>query len=146
MAAQSRSIFVSVPVKDLDASTAFFRALGFAFDPRFTDETAACLVLGEHAYVMLLVESRFADFVTKPMADAGAATEAIICVSADDRDGVEEFADAALAAGATKANEPMDHGFMYGRSFNDLDGHLWEVVWMSPEASEQGPPDMAEPA
>jgi len=146
MATQSRLIFVNLPVRDLTASTAFFRALGFDFDDRFTDETCACMVVSEQAYVMLLVESRFADFTTKPIADARASTEAILCVSADSRDAVDALADAALDAGASSANEPMDHGFMYGRSFCDLDGHLWEVMWMSPEAVEQGPADMAQTA
>jgi hypothetical protein len=95
---------------------------------------------------MLLAEARFADFTKKPVADARTTTEAILCVSAESREGVDAFADAALGAGASPAGDPMDHGFMYGRSFNDLDGHLWEVMWMSPEAVEQGPHDMAETA
>lgn len=116
-----------------------FGALGFEFDDRFTDHSCACMVVSEQAYVMLLVESRFADFTTRPIADARASTEAILCVSAESREAVDAFAEAALGAGASSANEPMDHGFMYGRSFCDLDGHLWEVMWMSPEAVEQGP-------
>jgi predicted lactoylglutathione lyase len=146
MAAQSRLIFVNLPVKDLSASIAFFRALGFEFDPKFTDESATCMIVSEQAYVMLLVEPRFADFTKKQVADARTTTETIVAVSADSREAVDAFADKALAAGASPANEPMDHGFMYGRSFNDLDGHLWEVIWMSPEAVEQGPADMAEHA
>jgi predicted lactoylglutathione lyase len=142
MATQSRLIFVNLPVKDLAASTAFFGKLGFDFDPKFTDDSAACMVVSEQAYVMLLVESRFADFTKKPVADARQATEAIFAVSADSREAVDAFADQALTAGGTPANDPMDHGFMYARSFNDLDGHLWEVMWMSPEAVEQGPADM----
>ncbi|MEA2254483.1 MAG: uncharacterized protein QOG35_528, partial [Solirubrobacteraceae bacterium] len=94
----------------------------------------------------LLVEGRFADFTTKPVVDARVSTEAILAVSAESREAVDAFADAALNAGATRANEPMDHGFMYGRSFNDLDGHVWEVIWMSPEAVQQGPADMAQTA
>ena len=143
MPAQSRLIFVNLPVKDLDASTAFFRGLGFEFDPKFTDDSAACMVVSEQAYVMLLVEPRFADFTKKPVADARTSTEAILAVSAESREAVDAFAEAALAAGASRANEPMDHGFMYARSFNDLDGHLWEVMWMSQEAVEQGPADMS---
>lgn len=139
MASQSRLIFVNLPVEDLSASVEFFGALGFKFDDRFTDQSCACMVVSEQAYVMLLVESRFADFTTKPIADARASTEAILCVSAESREAVDAFAEAALGAGASSANEPMDHGFMYGRSFCDLDGHLWEVMWMSPEAVEQGP-------
>ena len=144
MATQSRLIFVNLPVADLAASQAFFGSLGFGFDPKFTNDSCACLVVSEQAYVMLLPTERFADFTRKPIADARAATEAILCVSAQDREGVDAFADAALGAGGSAANEPMDHGFMYGRSFNDLDGHLWEVMWMSADAVEQGPNDMAE--
>jgi predicted lactoylglutathione lyase len=142
----SRLIFVNVPVADLPASKAFFARLGFGFDERFTDASAACMVVSDHAYVMLITRARFADFTSKPIVDAHLATEAILALSADSRDGVDAFADEALAAGGSDANEPMDHGFMYSRSFHDLDGHLWEVMWMSPEAVEQGPPDTAEVA
>ncbi len=140
----SRLIFVNLPVKDLDASVAFFRTLGFAFDPRFTDETATCMVVSEQAFVMLLTEPRFAEFTKKDVADAPRSTEAILAVSADSREDVDRFADAALGAGATPANDPLDHGFMYSRSFNDLDGHLWEVLWMDPAAVEQGPSEYAQ--
>ena len=144
MATQSRLLFVNVPVKDVSASIAFFTAIGFEFDPKFTDDSCACLVVSEQAYVMLLDEARFADFTTKPTADARTSTEALICVSAEDRAGVDALADAALAAGASPAKDAMDYGFMYGRSFQDLDGHHWEVMWMSAEAVEQGPADMAQ--
>jgi predicted lactoylglutathione lyase len=144
MATQSRLIFVNLPVRELAASKAFFGSLGFDFDEKLTDESGTCMVVSEQAYVMLLVESRFADFTTKPIADARTTTEAILCVSAESRDAVDALADAALAAGASSANEPMDHGFMYGRSFCDLDGHLWEVMWMSPQAMEQGPAEMSQ--
>ncbi len=146
MPTQSRLIFINLPVEDLPASIAFFTALGFAFDPKFTDESCACMIVSEQAYVMLLAAPRFADFTTKPVADARTSTEAILCVSAESREDVDAFADAALAAGASGANDAMDHGFMYGRSFNDLDGHLWEVMWMSPEAVAQGPAEFAESA
>lgn len=142
MAPQSRLIFINLPVQDLSASKAFFAALGFAFDAKFTDDSAACMIVSEQAYVMLLDRGRFADFTKKPVADAKVSTEAILCVSAESRDGVDAFADAALAAGGTPANDPQDHGFMYGRSFQDPDGHLWEVMWMSQEAVEAGPADM----
>ena len=142
----SRLIFVNLPVADLGRSMEFFRALGFGFDEKFTDGTCACMVVSEQAYVMLIAESRFTDFTTKPVADARSATEAILCVSADSREDVDAFADAALRAGGTPANEPMDHGFMYGRSFNDLDGHLWEVMWMSPDAVAGCPPEAVQTA
>jgi uncharacterized protein len=146
MPSQSRLIFVNVPVRDLSASKEFFRGLGFEFDEKFTDDSAACMVVSEHAYVMLLVEPRFADFTDKPVADARRSTEAIIAVSAESRDEVDAFADAALGLGGSPALEPTDYGFMYSRSFCDLDGHLWEVMWMSEEAVEQGPHDMAQTA
>ena len=140
----SRLIFVNIPVKDLDASTGFFRTLGFDFDQRFTDESCACMVVSEQAYVMLLQEDRFADFTSKQIADARATTESILCVSAESREDVDRFADTALGAGAAAAGETQDHGFMYGRSFQDLDGHIWEVMWMDPKAVEQGPAAYAE--
>lgn len=143
MATQSRMIFVNLPVSDVAASRAYFDALGFGFDEKFTDASCACMIVSEQAYVMLLDRTYFAGFTSKPIADAHASTEAIICVSAEDRAGVDAFADAGLAAGGTPAGEPMEYGFMYGRSFHDLDGHLWEVMWMSEEAVEQGPAAIA---
>ena len=141
--AQSRLIFVNIPVRDIAASKEFFGSLGFEFDPKFTDENCACMVVSDKAWVMLLAQARFADFTNKPVSDPSESTQSILCLSAEDRDGVDSFADAALAAGATPAREAMDYGFMYGRSFHDLDGHLWEVMWMSQEAVEKGPADMA---
>ncbi len=133
----SRLIFINLPVKDLEASKAFFGSLGFGFDPKFTDDSCACMVVSEQAYVMLLVESRFADYAKKEVADATRTTEALVCVSADSREEVDALADAALQGGGAPAAESMDHGFMYGRSFYDLDGHHWEVMWMSQEAVDQ---------
>jgi predicted lactoylglutathione lyase len=135
--ASNRLTFVNLPVQDVAASRAFFDALGFSFDDRFCDEQTACLVLSEMAYVMLLERPRFAAFTAKPLGDPATTTSALICVSAADRDAVDVFADTALASGATPAKEPLDHGMMYGRSFYDLDGHHWEVMWMSPGAVEQ---------
>ena len=132
-----RLVFVNLPVADAAASRAFFSRLGFAFDERFCDEQTACLQLSDAAYVMLLERPRFADFTAKPVGDPAGTTSALVCVSAADRDGVDVLADTALAAGASPVKEPTDHGFMYGRSFFDLDGHHWEVMWMSPEAMEQ---------
>ena len=144
MATQPRLVFVNLPVTDLPASKEFFGKLGFEFDPKFTDDDCACMVVAEGAsYVMLLDRTRFEDFAVKPVADAHATTQALICLSAEDRAGVDSFADAALAAGGSPAKEPMDMGFMYGRSFADLDGHHWEVMWMDPKAVEQGPAEMA---
>ena len=133
----ARKIFVNLGVKDLARSVEFFAKLGFSFDPRFTDGSATCMIVSDEAYVMLLVESRFQDFTTKDLADPTTQTEAILAVSAESREQVDELADAALAAGGSPANDPMDHGFMYGRSFDDPDGHIWEVIWMDPAAIEQ---------
>ncbi len=134
-----RLLFLNLPVADLAASRQFFVGLGFEFDERFCDEGAACMVISDRAYVMLLQRERFAEFVRGPVADAGAATALTVTVSAEDRAAVDAFAAAALAAGASPAKEPQDYGFMYQRSFHDLDGHLWEALWMDPVAVENGP-------
>ena len=128
----SRLLFLNLPVADLSASREFFGRLGFEFDDRFCGQGAACMVVSEQAYVMLLQRERFAEFATRPVADAAEATALTLAVSAEDRAAVDAFAAAALAAGATAGKEPQDYGFMYGRSFHDLDGHLWEVMWMDP--------------
>jgi predicted lactoylglutathione lyase len=146
MSTPSRLLFVNLPVTDLPASIAFFTELGFTFNPQFTDETSTCMIVSEQAYVMLLTEPKFAAFATKPVADATTSSEALFCVSAESREAVDALADAALAAGGTPAKEPMDQGFMYGRSFNDLDGHHWEVMWMAPAAVEAGPAEYSQTA
>ena len=133
----ARKIFVNLPVRDLGASVALFTALGFEFDARFTDENAICMVVNDDAFVMLLVEHRFADFTTKAICDATTSTEAIIALSADSRAQVDDLVHRALAAGGRPANDPMDYGFMYGWSFQDPDGHLWELVFMEPNATDE---------
>ena len=125
-------IFVNLPVKDLARSRAFFTALGYGFNERFTDQNATCLVIGDDIYAMLLTEPFFAGFTAREICDTTRATEAILALSMDDRAAVDTMADAALAAGGTAAGEPMDHGFMYQRSFYDPDGHHWEVFHMDP--------------
>jgi uncharacterized protein len=137
----SRQLYVNLAVDDLARSTAFFTALGFSFEPRFTDETATCMIVGEDSYVMLLTKSKFAEFATKPIVDAAAQTEVLMGISAGSREGVDELADAALASGGSEANEPLDYGFMYSRSFQDPDGHVWEVVWMDEAAAEAAAAD-----
>ena len=133
-----RMIFPNLAVKDLDRSVAFFTELGFEFNPQFTDDTATAMIVNEQAVVMLLTEARFKDFTRKELVDPTKQTEAIIALSADSREDVDAFADKALAAGGSPANDPMDLGFMYARSFDDPDGHRWEMVWMDPAALEQG--------
>ena len=132
-----RKIFVNLAVNDLDRSVEFFTKLGFTFDPRFTDETATCMIVSDEAFVMLLVENRFKDFTKKELSDPTTQTEAIIALSAESREQVDELAERALGAGGSPANDPMEMGFMYGRSFQDPDGHLWEVFWMDPSAIGQ---------
>ncbi|MFI8398835.1 VOC family protein [Streptomyces sp. NPDC085463] len=129
-------IFVNLPVKDLDASKAFFEKLGYSFNPQFSDDTAACLVISDTIFAMLLTEKKFGEFTApgKEISDATKATEVLITLSAESREKADALADAALAAGGTPAKEPMDMGFMYGRSFTDLDGHHWEVFWIDPSA------------
>jgi len=133
-ATSSPKIFVNLPVKDLDRSVAFFTKLGFEFDPQFTDENATCMIVNDGAFVMLLVEDFFKSFTKKGVADATAGTEAILALSADSRKRVDELVNTALAAGAEPSNDPMDQGPMYGWSFQDLDGHLWEVIYMDESA------------
>ena len=127
-------IFVNLPVKDLETTKGFFGKLGFGFNPQFSDETTACLVISDRIFAMLIGEQRFKDFTTKEIADAGTSTEVIVALSADSREKVDELADTALASGGFPANEPMDEGFMYVRSFQDPDHHIWEAVWMDPAA------------
>jgi uncharacterized protein len=133
----SRMMFVNLPVKDLSKSVDFFTQLGFEFNPRFTDENATCMVVSEQAFVMLLVEDFFKTFTDKEIADPVTTTEAIFALSAETRQEVEEIVDKAVAAGGRPAGAVQDEDFMYGRSFQDLDGHLWELIWMDPSAIEQ---------
>lgn len=133
----SRMIFVNLPVRNLDRSVEFFTQLGFEFNPQFTDETATCMIISDDAFVMLLVESKFREFTPKPISDATTRTEVITSLSAANREEVDGIVDKALAVGGSSANEPMDLGFMYNRSFQDPDGHLWEVVYMDEAAMSQ---------
>ncbi|MGG8407503.1 VOC family protein [Streptomyces sp. 12297] len=125
-------IFVNLPVKDLAASRAFWEKVGYSFNPQFSDDTAACLVISDTIYAMLLTEAKFNEFNKKEIADTTRTSAAIIALSADSREKADELAGAALAAGATEARPADDYGFMYARSFEDLDGHNWEVFWMDP--------------
>ena len=131
-------IFVNLPVKNLSKSIEFFTRLGYTFNPQFTDETATCMIVSEDIYIMLLTEEKFKMFTKKEIADATHSTEAIICLSADSREKVDEMINKALDAGGTTPNEKQDHGIMYGWGYQDLDGHLWEVMWMDPGAVNQG--------
>lgn len=132
-------IFVNLPVKDLQQTIAFFTKLGFSFNPQFTNEKATCMNINEEAFVMLLVEEFFKTFTPKSISDARQNTEVIMALSADSREKVDEMFQTALSAGGTEAREPQDLGFMYNRSFNDLDGHIWEVFWMDPNGMPPQP-------
>ncbi|MFC8590452.1 VOC family protein [Streptomyces atroolivaceus] len=134
---QPQMIFVNLPVKDLGTTKDFFAKLGFGFNPQFSDDSTACLVISDTIFAMLISEPRFKDFTKKEIADASRTTEVLLALSAESREKVDEMADAALANGGSPANETQDMGFMYGRSFQDPDGHIWEVVWMDP-ATAQG--------
>lgn len=123
-------IFVNLPVKDLNKSVEFFTKLGFKFNPQFTDENATCMIISEEGFVMLLVEKFFKTFTKKDIADASKNTEVIMALSADSKAAVDTMADAAIAAGGKQTNDTDDKGFMYTRSFQDLDGHMWEVIYM----------------
>jgi len=129
----SRKIFVNLPVEDLEAAKKFFGALGFSFNPQFTDETAACMVIGEDNYVMLLTRPKFKEFTPNEICDATRSTEALLAMSCDSRAEVDDLMDKVVAAGGTESRDPQDYGFMYSRSFQDLDGHIWEPFWMDPD-------------
>ena len=125
-------IFVNLAVKDLPKSKAFFSALGYSFNPQFTNDDAACMVISDTIYTMLLTEPFFKKFTSKELVDAKKSTEAIVCLSAESRAAVEEIVRKAVAAGGRIYNEPQDHGFMYCHGFEDIDGHQWEFAFMDP--------------
>ena len=128
----NKQIFVNLPVKDLDKSKAFFNALGYTFNPQFTNESGACMVIADGSiYAMLLTEPFFKTFVDKPPVQAKDAPEVLACLSCHSREEVDALVAKALAAGGRAPRPPQDHGFMYGHAFEDLDGHIWELVWMA---------------
>ncbi len=130
--ATRHKLFVNIPVADLQRSITFFEALGFTFNPHFTDATATCMLVGEDAYFMLLTHEKFASFTKRPMGDPTRDTVALYALGVESREAVDAMVKKAIAAGGSYAAEPQDHGFMYGWSFYDLDGHHWEVFWMDP--------------
>jgi uncharacterized protein len=130
----SRQIFVNLPIKNMERSQAFFKSLGFSFNPQFTNDQGACMVVADNIFVMLLVEPFFQTFTKKQIADATKTTEVLVCLSCESRAEVDELVRKALAAGGSSPNAPQDHGFMYGHGFTDLDGHVWELAYMDPNA------------
>lgn len=136
----TKMIFVNLPVADLDRSKTFYEALGFTNEPKFTDDTAACMVWSDSIFVMLLTHDKWRQFTCRPIPDSG-SSEVMLAVSCDDRDHVNRIADTAGATGGTAdINPKQDHGFMMSRSFADPDGHVWEPMWMDPAAAAEGPP------
>ncbi|MFD4294595.1 VOC family protein [Rhodococcus sp. NPDC058505] len=132
----SRMLFANLPVSDVTATRKFFDGLGFEFNDQFCDEQTACLVINDQAMVMLLEEPKFRVFIADDICDTSSAREVLLCVSADSREEVDTLVDGAIAAGGSAWMEPHDNGFMYSRAFRDLDGHVWEVMWMDMQAGQ----------
>jgi len=127
----NEQIFVNLPVKDLNKTIEFFTELGFTFNPQFTDDNATCMIIGENIFAMLLVEKFFKNFIsTKKICDAKKNTEMLVALSAESRKKVDEMIEKAIAAGGSEYRKAEDHGWMYGRSFEDIDGHIWEIFYM----------------
>ena len=137
--ASERKLFVNIPVQNLTKSMDFFSALGFTFNPQFTNDKGACMMVNGDAFFMLQTVPHFKQFTKRPLADTTTHTEALFAVSCDSRDQVDQIVNTAIAAGGSHAMDAQDHGFMYGWSFYDLDGHHWEVLWMDPAALTKGP-------
>ncbi|WP_327343350.1 VOC family protein [Streptomyces europaeiscabiei] len=129
-------IFVNLPVNDLDASKKFFTEIGYALNPQFSDENAASVVISDTIVAMLLTKPFYSSFTKKEIADATKTSEVMLCLSAESRAKVDELVEKAVAAGGTASEKVQEMDFMYGRAFDDLDGHTWEVVWMNPAAIE----------
>ena len=127
-------IFVNLPVKDLSRTVEFFKKLGFAFNPQFTNENATCMIINNNIFVMLLVEKFFKTFTKKEICDTTKDTEVIIALSTESREKVDEMMQNVFEAGGNESREPEDYGWMYGRSFQDINGHLWEIIYMDEKA------------
>ena len=127
-------IFVNLPVKDLNKTIEFYTKLGFKFNPQFTDENATCMIVGKDIFVMLLVEKFFKTFTKKEICDTSKNTEVIVALSVEGREKVDQMINRAIEAGGRESREPQDHGCMYGRSFEDINGHIWEVIYMDESA------------
>jgi predicted lactoylglutathione lyase len=139
MTTKARMIFVNLPVGDLQKSRAFLEALGAVNEPKFTDETAACMTFTDAIHVMILTHDKFSQFTPRPIVDAKASSEVLLCLSENSRESVDSTLERAVAAGGTADPAPkQDYGVMYGRSVADPDGHIWEIMWMDPAAAERG--------
>lgn len=132
-----QKIYINLPVEDLEASKGFYAKLGYHFNPLYTNEVAACMVVSDSIHVMLLTKPFFATFTTKEIVDAKSSAQVLICLSKDSRNAVDAMVDSAIAAGAKIERPTNAHDFMYERSFNDLDGHIWEIMWLDEKAYKQ---------
>lgn len=132
----SRRIFVNLPVADLPKSKAFFEGLGFTFNPQYTDETAACMVISDTINAMLLTHEKFKTFTPKPICDARESTEVLVSLSCESRAQVDDYVRKAAATGGSVFRDSQDHGFMYEHAFQDPDGHIWEVLYLDASALE----------
>lgn len=129
-------IYVNLPVKDLQRSVRFFQGVGFGYNAQLSDESAACMAISDEIFALLLTEARFREIARRPVADTTRTTEVITCLSVESRTRVNQLVDRALAQGGREVREPEDHGFMFGRSFSDLDGHIWEIIYMNQSAMD----------
>ena len=130
-------LFVNLPIKDLNKTVEFFTKLGFTFNPQFTDENATCMIVGNDIFVMLLVEKFFKTFTKKEISDVSKNTEVIVALSTQSREEVDQMMEKVVGAGGREARDPQDHGWMYGRSFEDINGHLWEIFYMDETAMKK---------
>ncbi len=133
----NRQSYINLPVKHLDKAVEFFRHLGFSFNPQFSDDSATCMVVSPEMSVMLLSEERFQAFSPKGICDSKAFSEVLICLTCESRAEVDDLVIRAVGAGGSTYNEPQDHGFMYGHGFQDLDGHIWELMYMAQEQRQE---------
>ena len=133
----NKQIFVNLPVKDLGKSIAFFEAIGYTFNPQFTGDTTACMVINDTTFVMLMTHEKFQGFTPKAVCDSTKSAEVLISLSCESREAVDSLVAKAIAAGGSSHNPPQDHGFMYDHEFYDLDDHGWGIFWMDPAAAQQ---------
>ncbi|MGY0491455.1 VOC family protein [Streptomyces sp. WG-D5] len=136
MSEYQQMIFVNLAVSDVEASTKFFTELGYERNAQFSDDTTSSIVISDHIVVMLLAKEKYAQFTKKKIVDSRTSSETLLALSAESREKVDELVDRAIAAGGSETGEKQDHGFMYGRAFDDPDGHTFEVMWMDPTAVE----------
>jgi predicted lactoylglutathione lyase len=134
----SRMIFVNLPVTDVKRSTAFYEAIGATRNPQFSDDSTSCMIISDTIFVMVMTHEKFSSFSPKKISDASKTAQVLLCLSADSREAVDDMLNSAAKDGKIDPRAPQDYGFMYGRAFEDPDGHIWEVMWMDQAAMEAG--------